>query len=106
MKTIRIHKSVAKELERLDAFSRRDLAELLSLLAHGEPLGMPVSRPMPVVLHGTHELRIRAKAGIYRVFYYVKIADAILVFHFYKKTTQAMPKYEIDTAKARLKEML
>jgi phage-related protein len=106
VKAIRIHKSVAKELERLDAFTKLELAELFSTLAHGDNLGMPTSRPMLVIAHGAHELRVKAKAGIYRVFYYVKVEDAILVFHFYKKTTQGMPRNEITTAKARLKEML
>jgi phage-related protein len=104
VKTIRIHKQVCKELDRIDTFTKNELAELLGLLVQGQNLGMPVSRPMPIILHGVHELRMRAKAGIYRVFYYVKLEDAILIFHLYKKTTQTMPKHEIETA--RLKEML
>lgn len=106
MKSLRIHRKVAKELESLDVFAKAELAELLGLITHGSNLGMPLSRPMPVIAHGTHELRVKAAAGIYRVFYYTKIRDCILVFHFYKKTSVSMPKHEILTAKIRLKEML
>lgn len=101
-----MHKKVSKELEKLDFTIKRRLAELFGLLAEGENLGMPVSRPMPVVEHGVHELRIKDHSGQYRVFYYTKKADAILIFHFFKKKTQEMPMQEIETAKGRLKEML
>jgi len=76
------------------------------LLAEGENPGMPISRPMPVVDHGVHELRIKDRSGQYRVFYYTKKADAILIFHFFKKKTQETPSQEIETAKGRLEEML
>ena len=61
---------------------------------------------MPVVNRGVHELRVKDGSGQYRVFYYTKKADAILVFHFFKKKTQETPSQEIETAKGRLKEML
>ncbi len=106
MKAVRIHKKVGKEIEKLDFSLRRRLAELFGFLAEGESLGMPVSRPMPTVEHGVHELRVKDRTGQYRVFYYTKKADAILVFHFFKKRTQETPSQEIETAKGRLKEML
>ena len=54
MKAIRIHRKVTKELEDLELSLKQKLAELLALLAEGENLGMPVSRPMPIVEHGVH----------------------------------------------------
>ncbi len=59
MKAVRIHKKVASEVEKLDFSLKRQLAELFAQLAEGESLGMPVSRPMPVVEHGVHELRVK-----------------------------------------------
>ena len=82
------------------------LAELFDLLAHGQNLGMPVSRPMPSIENGVHELRVKDSSGQYRVFYYTKLRDEILVFHCFKKKTQATPKKELDLAKKRLKELL
>jgi phage-related protein len=42
---------------------------------------MPLSRPMPILGNGAAEIRIRDAAGIYRAFYTVRVADAILIFH-------------------------
>ena len=106
VKSIRIHKKVSKELEKLDFSMKRRLAELFAVLSEGENLGMPVSRPIPIIAHGVHELRVKDHAGQYRVFYYTRKADAILVFHFFKKKTQETPSQEIETATGRLKEML
>lgn len=105
-KSVRVHKRVSKEIEKLEYGTRRRLAELFGALMTGENLGMPVGRPMPVVEHGVHELRIKDRPGIYRVFYYTKLEDRILVFHFFKKKTQETPIQEIETARARLKEMI
>ena len=63
MKAIRIHRKVTKELEDLGHSLKQNLAELLVLLGEGESLGMPVSRPMPVIEHGVHELRIKDHTG-------------------------------------------
>jgi phage-related protein len=106
MKTVRFHKSVLKRFDEIDVFTRDKIAELLTLIARGESLGMPVSRPMPVVAHGVHELRVKNATGQFRIFYYLKFRDAVLVFHFFKKKTQEAPKVEIETAKRRLGEML
>lgn len=51
--------------EKLDLSMRRQLAELFGLLAEGENLGMPVSRPMSAVGHGVHELRVKDRSGQY-----------------------------------------
>jgi len=106
MKVLRVHRQVAKEIERLDPFTRRKLAELFSLLTEGESLGLPVSRPMPVIANGAHELRLKDRTGQFRIFYFTKDRDAVLVFHFLKKKTQATPQHEIEIAKSRLEDML
>lgn len=106
MKPIRFHKSVARELKDLGTSAAEELADCLGQLADGDTLGLPVSRPMPSVENGVHELRIRDRTGNYRVFYFTKFAEAILVFHLFKKKTEQTPKLEIEAAKKRLKEML
>ena len=106
MKALRIHKQVAKEIEGLDLVTRQRLTEALALLMSGENLGMPLSRPMPVIAHGAHEIRLKDRQGQYRVFYFVKARDAVLVFHFIKKKTQATPGHEIEVAQKRLEDML
>lgn len=106
MKSISIHKSVIKEIEKLELKMRSRIAESLDLLAHGESIGMPLSRPMPGISPGAHELRFKDRSGQYRVFYYTKIEDRLIVFHFIKKKTQATPKKELEVAKKRLGDMI
>jgi phage-related protein len=101
-----MHRQVERDIETLDLAMRQRLTELFALLMAGENLGMPISRPMPDVVHGAHEIRIKDHSGQYRVFYYVKAKDAILVFHFFKKKTPATPHHEIKIAQKRLETML
>lgn len=61
---------------------------------------------MPSIAQGVHEIRLKDKSGIYRVFYFTKVKDKILIFHAFKKKTQKTPKKDIDLGKKRLKEML
>ena len=106
MQTIRIHKSVAKEIEKLNPELRIRIAEILDFLAQGESIGMPLSRSMPDIAGGSHELRIKDKRGQYRVFYYTKVSNMLMVFHFFKKKGQSTPKKELDIAQKRLRSML
>ena len=68
--------------------------------------GLPLSRPMPSVGSGVHELRIGDKTKSVRVFYFIKYADAILVFHAFEKRTQKTPLQEIEVGRKKLKELL
>jgi len=106
MKPIRFHRRVEKELESLDVFTRAQIMELLALVSKGKSLGLPASRPMSNVAQGAHELRVKSAAGQYRVFYFVKYLDAILVFHGFKKKTETTPRVEIETGRNRLRDML
>jgi len=67
---------------------------------------MPLSRPMSSVAAGVEELRVRDRSGAYRVFYYTKLADAVLIFHAFTKKSQKTPLDEIAIGQKRLKEML
>lgn len=106
MKTIRFHIKVLKDIEKTDFSLRKQIFELLGQLSVGENLGMPVSRPMPSVFSGAHELRLKDRTGQYRVFYYLKNKEAILIFHFFKKKSEKTLSHEIKTARIRLQELL
>jgi phage-related protein len=106
VKTISFHIAVLKDIENLDFSIRKQILELLAQLSDGVKLGMPASRPMPSVYLGVHELRVKDRIGQYRIFYYLKCNERILVFHIFKKKTQATPLLEIKTAQRRLKDML
>ena len=106
MKPIDFH-SRALEFIRVQATSiRRQIGEALRDLQKGINLGMPLSRPMPIVAPGVHELRIKGDGATVRIFYYVRKADAIIVFHAFQKKSQKTPSREIDLARQRLQEVL
>jgi phage-related protein len=86
--------------------ARRHLGKLIFDLQKGEKFSMPLSRPMPSVAVGTEELRIRDRSGAYRVFYFTRLADSVLIFHAFIKQSQRTPPHEIARAKTRLREML
>jgi phage-related protein len=85
---------------------RRELGKIIFDLQKGEKLSMPLSRPMPSVAAGVEELRVKDRSGAYRVFYYTRLADSVLIFHAFVKKTQRTPPPEIALARKRLKEML
>ena len=85
---------------------RRELGKAIFDLQKGERLSMPLSRPMPSVGQGVEELRMKDSSGAYRVFYFARLANAVLVFHAFEKRTQETPQREIALGQKRLKEML
>jgi phage-related protein len=63
-------------------------------------------KPFDAVGAGTREIRIRDAAGIYRVMYVAKFAEAIYVLHCFKKMTQATSKHDKDIAAARYRAVV
>lgn len=52
---------------------------------------------------GVCELRVRDRAGAFRVLYVATRADAVYVLHAFQKKTQATAKRELDVAALRLR---
>jgi len=75
------------------------------LLQMGESLGMPLSRPMPTVGAGCHELRIRDEHTSWRVIYHIA-TDAIVILEVFGKKTARTPLVAIRVAKKRLRDYL
>jgi len=94
-----------REVEGLPDEVRGDLADALARLDAGLMLSMPLSRAMPSVGRGVHELRLRDRSGHYRVVYALVGRGRVYLLHAFKKTTQATPQRSIDVARKRLKEM-
>jgi len=93
-----------REIEALPLEVRGDLADALARLDQGLTLSMPLSRPMPSIGRGVHELRLRDRSGAYRVVYALVIRGIIHVLHVFKKTSRATPTRNLDVARRRLKE--
>ncbi|MGF6229385.1 phage-related protein [Inquilinus ginsengisoli] len=54
---------------------------------------------------GVREIRIRDKAGAYRVIYVVRRSEAVYVLHAFQKKTQQTAKKDLDLAAARLQQI-
>ena len=85
---IEIIRACEKEIAALPEVIREDLADALARLEAGLVLSMPLSRPMQDIGKGVHELRLRDRAGIYRIFYFLRRHSSIYLLHAMKKTTQ------------------
>lgn len=84
------------------AAARLEAGTLLRRLQRGELLGMPHSRPMPMVGRRCHELRIVDESVSWRLMYRID-ADAIVILAVFRKTTTATPKRVIDQCRKRLR---
>ena len=74
---------------------------LLRCLQEGETLGMPHSRPMPVIGNKCHELRIVDAESNWRIVYHLH-PDAIVILDVFAKKTAATPDAVIDRCRKRL----
>lgn len=106
MKRVDFHPRALEFIRGQASSIRRQIGEALRDLQKGIGLGMPLSRPMTGIARGVHELRVRGEGATVRVFYYLRISDAILVFHAFQKKSQKTPRREIDLARQRLEEVL
>ena len=102
---IEIIRACEKEIAAFPEVIREDLADALARLDAGLILSMPLSRPMTDIGKGVHELRLRDRAGIYRVFYFLRRHRSIYLLHALKKTTQSTPTHTLALVKKRLKEI-
>ena len=82
-----------------------DMFALFDDLAAGKRLSMPISRPLPLVWKGLHELRLSGRAGEYRVFYIVKVSDAIYIIHAVSKKKQTLDRRTTDLLKHRIRSL-
>jgi len=103
---IEILRACEKELKDFPEDVRGDLADALARLDMGLSLSLPLSRPMPSIAPGAHELRFRDRSGIYRVVYWIRRQNEIWLVHAFQKKTQATPSQNIEVAKQRIKRIL
>ena len=64
-----IHGSARKEIREWTVDAKKELGSILMRLQLGESIGMPDIRPMPSVVKGASEIRIKDRSGIYRAFF-------------------------------------
>lgn len=100
------NKQCLKELLTWPDAIREDLVDAIARLERGHKLSMPLSKPMPSIGKGVHELRFKDRSGIYRVIYVLAGASKIWLLHAFKKTTQTTALKDLAIAKERLKKVI
>lgn len=105
MKPALFHPSVKPILRNFPEKIRKEIGKAVLDLQHGAKLTMPLSKSMSSVAAGVEELRMKDAAGIYRVFYFTRSEQGILIFHAFTKKTQKTPNREIELGRKRLKEI-
>lgn len=71
----------------LSAAARLEAGLLLRRLQRGESLGLPQSRPMPVIGRRCHELRLVDADATWRIVYRID-GDAVIVAEVFAKKTR------------------
>jgi len=61
---------------------------------------------MNTIGSGVREIRVQDLAGIFRVIYVAKLANAVYVLHCFQKKTEKTSKMDIDLATKRYKELM
>lgn len=94
-----------RELKKAPKEFKADIFGLFDDLCAGKKLELPISRPLPSIAKGLHELRLSGKGGEARVFYVIKVGDAIYVIHATTKKTQKTDKRTVETLQTRLRSL-
>ncbi len=103
--SIEILNQAGRELKEFPKKTLIDVYSLFKDLEDGKNLSMPISRPLPSIAKGLHELRLNYENSIYRVFYIVKIKDVIYVIHGVKKKTRKIDKKTKDLLLTRIRSL-
>jgi phage-related protein len=85
----------------LSSAARLKMGVLLRRVQGGESLGLPVSRPLPVIGPRCHELRLMEEGLSWRLVYRID-PEAVVIADVFRKTTRATPASVIQACKRRL----
>ena len=104
MKSIVFLGSSLDDLRGFPADARRQAGYQLDRVQRG--LDPDDWRPMPSIGAGVREIRVRERAGAFRVIYVATFADAVYVLHAFQKKTGQTAKRDLDLAASRLQQQL
>jgi phage-related protein len=85
----------------LSSTARLKIGVLLRRLQGGESLGLPESRPLPVIGPRCHELRVVDGGSSWRLVYRID-TEAVVIADVFRKTTRSTPIPVIQACKRRL----
>lgn len=100
-----ILKQAKRELRDAPPDVIQDVFALFDDLAAGKMLTMPVSRPLPSIAKGLHELRLSGERGEFRVFYVIRVGEAIYVIHATEKKKNELDRKTAELLKLRIRSL-
>ena len=100
---IKILPQVTRELADVPQNLKESIFGVLQRLENGENIPMPLCRPLFGIERGLYELRFSHQSGEWRVFYFIKVRDAIYLLHAMKKKTQKMDRRGLNLLKTRIR---
>jgi phage-related protein len=103
MKPLRFLGRSRQDLQDFPATARREAGFQLDHVQYG--LNPDDWKPMKTIGPGVREIRIKDKAGAFRVIYVATFADAVYVLHAFQKKTQATSLQDIRLATSRFREL-
>lgn len=92
---------VREFLRDLTAEDRKHIGEDIKIAQFGWPIGMPLIRKLD---NGLWEVRSHINGGIARVLFTV-LGERMVLLHAFIKKSQKTPAADLNTAKARLKQL-
>jgi phage-related protein len=99
MKPVRFAGSAREDLAAFPEPARRTAGYELFLVQVGrEPSDF---KPMPDVGPGVQEIRVRDRAGAFRVIYVARFDEAVYVLHAFQKKTAKTSRLDIEVARRR-----
>ena len=103
MKLLKFLGGSRRDLQAFPAKARREAGFQLDHVQWG--VNPDDCKPMKTIGPGVREIRIKDKAGAFRVIYVATFADAVYVLHVFQKKTQATSLHDISLAAARFREL-
>ncbi|HSY47215.1 MAG TPA: type II toxin-antitoxin system RelE/ParE family toxin [Thermoanaerobaculia bacterium] len=99
MKPVRFAGSAREDLAAFPEPARRAAGyELFMVQVGREPSDF---KPMPDIGPGVHEIRVRDRAGTFRVIYVARFDEAVYVLHAFQKKTAKASRLDIEVARRR-----
>ncbi len=90
----------------IEELASKDKAKLLGCLKSIEEMGFDTPRvEFRQIETKLWEIKVKLRAGSYRIFYVTLVRQRIVLLHVYKKQSQRAPKREIDIALTRMQEV-
>ncbi len=100
-----ILKQAQRELKDAPKDIIEDVFALFEDLASGIHLSMPISRPLSSIAKGLHELRLSGRQGEFRVFYMIRVGDAIYILHASDKKKNSLDRKTADLLRDRIRRI-